>query len=153
MSQMVHHLPLALAAFLLGVRRYLPSSLTGRFLPQNFVIGISGMVLLVVGLSFTLWARWHLGANWSGTVALKDDHSLVCTGPYKYVQHPIYSGVLLAICGTAAIIGEWRGVVAFGAAVTALVYKSWIEEKVMREVFPEYEQYRRETAALVPFVF
>jgi protein-S-isoprenylcysteine O-methyltransferase Ste14 len=86
-------------------------------------------------------------------VTLKNDHSLVRTGPYKYVRHPIYSGILLALFGTAAIIGEWPSVIAFGLAVATLVYKSRIEERLMREKFPEYEEYRRETAALVPFVF
>ena len=73
--------------------------------------------------------------------------------PYKYVRHPIYLGILLGICGTAAVIGEWQGVLALGLSLAALMYKCKVEERTMRAAFPEYEAYRRETAALIPFVF
>jgi protein-S-isoprenylcysteine O-methyltransferase Ste14 len=86
-------------------------------------------------------------------VTLKDDHALVRTGPYKYVRHPIYSGLLLAVCGSAAVAGEWRGILALGLAIIAVLYKSRVEEARMRETFSEYGAYCRETAALIPFLF
>lgn len=152
-SQMLHRVPLVLAACLMGARRYLPSPLTDRFLPRSSMIDILGIGTVVAGLGFAVWARWYLGPNWSGTVTLKDDHSLVRTGPYKYVRHPIYTRVLLGVCGAVAVIGEWRGVLALGLTLVALVYKSRVEERRMRDAFPEYEEYRRATAALVPFAF
>jgi protein-S-isoprenylcysteine O-methyltransferase Ste14 len=86
-------------------------------------------------------------------VVVKEDHALVRTGPYARVRHPIYSGLLLAFLGTAVAIGEWRGLVAVALAFVALVRKSAEEERRMRETFPDYEQYRRETAALIPLVY
>jgi protein-S-isoprenylcysteine O-methyltransferase Ste14 len=94
----------------------------------------------------------HLGRNWSATVTVKESHTLIRTGPYRYVRHPIYSGILLALLGTAVAIGERRGFVAVAVALVGIAWKASVEERRMRETFPEYAQYRRKTAALVPFV-
>jgi protein-S-isoprenylcysteine O-methyltransferase Ste14 len=152
-SRLLHRVPLALTALLLVGGRQLPSLLRERFLPQNSAGAVLGLVMLVAGLGFAVWARRHLGPNWSGTVTLKEDHTLIRTGPYSYVRHPIYSGILLALLGTAVIIGEWRGLFAFAFALAGHAYKSKVEEGRMREIFPEYDQYCHETAALIPWVF
>jgi len=152
-ARLAHQAPLVLTALLFGMRRDLPMYLTRRFLPANFAIDIFGVMLVFAGLSLSVWARANLGSNWSGTVALKENHSLVRTGPYQYVRHPIYSGILLGICGIAVVIGEWRGLIGFASALAALMHKSKAEEKIMRQTFSEYEEYAGETAALVPFLF
>jgi protein-S-isoprenylcysteine O-methyltransferase Ste14 len=152
-SGLLHRVPLILAALLLLGGRLLPFPLRERFLPQTSAWPVLGLVMLVAGLGFAVWARRHLGPNWSGTVTLKEDHALIRTGPYNYVRHPIYSGILLALLGTAVVIGEWRGVLALALAFTGLAYKSKVEEGRMREIFPEYDQYCRERAALIPWVF
>jgi protein-S-isoprenylcysteine O-methyltransferase Ste14 len=152
-SGLLHRAPLVLTALLLVGGRQLPSFLREGFLPQTSEGAVLGLVMLVAGLGFAVWARRHLGPNWSGTVTLKEDHALIRTGPYRYVRHPIYSGILLALLGTAVVIGEWRGLFAFALAFAGLAYKSKVEEERMREIFPEYDQYRRETAALIPRVF
>lgn len=100
-----------------------------------------------------MWARWHLGRNWSGIVSLKEGHALVQTGPYRSVRHPIYSGLLLALVGTAMAIGQWRGVLAVACALIALLWKIHVEEEHMRQTFSEYEAYRERTAALIPLLF
>jgi protein-S-isoprenylcysteine O-methyltransferase Ste14 len=152
-SQLVHRVPLVFTVLLLVGGRQLPSLLRERFLPETSAGPVLGLVMLVAGLSFAVWARRHLGPNWSGTVTLKVDHALVRTGPYSYVRHPIYSGLLLSLLGTAVVIGEWRGLLAFALAFAGHAYKSKVEEGRMREIFPEYDQYCRETPALVPGVF
>ena len=153
MSRMVHRAPLALAIFLLSTKHGMPPVLTDRFLPPSPALGIVGLALVATGLGFAVWARWYLGTNWSSVVTLKDDHALVRTGPYKYVRHPIYSGLLLAVCGSAAVTGEWRGILALGLTIFAILYKSRVEEARMRETFSEYDAYCRETATLIPFLF
>lgn len=150
-SRLLHRLPLGFAALL-----FLPPPLapimTGRCLPPGPLFPALGAILVAVGLSFATWARRHLGANWSGSVTLKENHSLIQTGPYKYVRHPIYTGMLLAFVGSAVAIGEWRGILAVALALLAFLHKIRVEEVGMRKTFPEYEQYRRTTAALIPFV-
>jgi protein-S-isoprenylcysteine O-methyltransferase Ste14 len=77
----------------------------------------------------------------------------VTSGPYRFVRHPIYTGLLLAFIGSALARGDWRGVLAVAIAFAALWRKLRIEERWMREEFgAAYEEYARRVAALVPFV-
>jgi protein-S-isoprenylcysteine O-methyltransferase Ste14 len=152
-SELLYRAPLILAVILLAAPSALPSALTRRVLPAGGLIALLGPVLVAAGLGFAAWARRHLGRNWSASVVVKEDHALVRSGPYRRVRHPIYTGMMLAILGTALAIGEWRAALAVPLAVMSFVLKSRMEERRMRETFPEYEQYQRETAALVPFVY
>jgi len=71
--------------------------------PQTPISFWSGAALVAIGLIFAGWARAHLAGNWSGTVTLKQDHSLTRSGPYRLARHPIYTGLLLAILGSALL--------------------------------------------------
>lgn len=152
-AELRHRGPLILAALLLAAPRLVPKVLTRRFLPVGPVFPVLGVVLLAGGLGFTVWARRHLGRNWSASVVVKEDHALVRTGPYRFVRHPIYTGILLAFLGMVVTIGEWRGLVALALAFVSFLVKSRAEEARMRETFPEYDAYARGTAALVPYVY
>jgi protein-S-isoprenylcysteine O-methyltransferase Ste14 len=152
-SQALHRVPLGLCLILLAMPQGLPAILTERVLPPGPVFPIAGAVMVPAGLGLAVWARRHLGQNWSANVTVKEGHALIRTGPYRRLRHPIYSGILVAMAGTAMAIGEWRGVVAVVLALTAFIHKSRLEEDRMRMAFPEYELYRSETAALIPFVF
>ena len=152
-ARLRHRVPLMLVALLMGAPGLLPPPLTRRFLPAGPALPMFGAVLVAAGLGFSIWARRHLGRNWSVSVVVKEDHTLVRSGPYARVRHPIYTGMLLALVGTVVAIGEWRGLAALALALLAFAWKSRAEEERMRETFPEYEQYRRETAALIPFVY
>ena len=79
--------------------------------------------MVAAGLAFAVWARVYLGRNWSGTVTVKQDHELIRSGPYGFVRHPIYTGLLLAMLGTAIAIGEWRGLVAFALFTIGFLLK------------------------------
>jgi len=144
---------LLVAVLLMSAGHRLPALLCVRFLPPGPWLMAFGAVLTALGLGFAIWARVHLGHNWSGTVTLKDDHALIGTGPYRRVRHPIYSGVLLALAGTVLAVGEWRGVVALAIVFVAVLRRVRVEEQHLRATFPDYDQYRRETAALIPFIF
>jgi protein-S-isoprenylcysteine O-methyltransferase Ste14 len=124
-----------------------------RFIAPGLVGYGLGLAVIAAGLGFAVWARVYLGRNWSGTVTIKQDHELVRNGPYAIVRHPIYSGILLALLGTAIAVGEWRGLLAFAAIAAGFLIKMRAEERFMSEVFGEqYARYRREVPALIPFV-
>jgi protein-S-isoprenylcysteine O-methyltransferase Ste14 len=132
-----------------------PVSLRGRFLPltESGIWGGSGAALVLGGLLFTIWARVHLGRNWSDVVTLKEGHDLITTGPYGLVRHPIYTGILLGFAGQAIARGEWRCVIGVLIAAWAFWRKLRIEERWMLELFGEkYRSYRQRVAALIPFV-
>jgi len=152
-SRLLHIVPLTLAVALLWLPKSPIPGLGGRFLPAGPWPFWLGAVLTLAGLLFTVWARVHLGRNWSAEVVVKEGHALVRTGPYRYLRHPIYTGLLVAFLGTAITIGEWRGLVAFLVMLVSLGIKSRAEEARMRETFPEYAQYQRESAAIVPFIW
>jgi protein-S-isoprenylcysteine O-methyltransferase Ste14 len=152
-SQLLHRVPIILAAILLAAPGWLPRPLMRRFLSESGLFPALGVALLAAGLGFSVWARRHLGRNWSAQVVVKEDHALIRSGPYRHVRHPIYTGVLLAFLGTVVTIGEWRGLLAFLFALVSFAVKSRAEEHRMQRIFPEYQQYRRETAALIPFVY
>jgi protein-S-isoprenylcysteine O-methyltransferase Ste14 len=152
-SQLLHRGPLILAAILLGAPGWLPRVLTKRFVPNGILFPALGTALLAAGLGFSIWARRHLGRNWSAQVVVKEDHALIRSGPYRHLRHPIYTGILFAFLGTVLNIGEWRGLLAFLFALVSFALKSRAEENRMAGIFPEYQAYRRETAALIPFLY
>lgn len=152
-SRLGHIIPLTLAAALLALPNFPIAILGERFLPFGVWPFWAGVVLTLGGLLVTVWARVHLGTNWSGTVTLKLEHELITSGPYGFVRHPIYSGLLLAFIGSALARAEWRGLLAVALAFWAFWRKLQIEEQWMRERFGgAYAEYARRVAALVPFV-
>jgi protein-S-isoprenylcysteine O-methyltransferase Ste14 len=152
-SRLAHIVPLGVAAWLLAMPTLPGDALSGRLLPRTLTVYLIGTAITAVGLGFSVWARAHLGRNWSGTVTLKEDHELVRGGPYRFVRHPIYTGLLVAFAGSAVARGEWRGVLAVAIAFIALWRKLKLEERWLEETFGEaYARYRSEVPALVPFL-
>src|SRR5579871_3841744 len=96
-SRLAHILPLIVSAWLLADRHTPLGPLNDRFVPYAYWPPTVGVVLTAAGLLFAIWARLTLGGNWSGIVTLKKDHELIIRGPYRWVRHPIYTGLLLAL--------------------------------------------------------
>ena len=153
-SRLTYLLPLAVSVYLLVARDLPIEILNDRFVPRTAWTFALGSGLTGLGLLFTVWARRHIGTNWSATVTIKEGHELVTTGPYAIVRHPIYTGLLLALVGTALAIAEWRAILAIAFALVSFVRKLRVEERWMREHFGEsYRAYCQRTDALVPFVW
>lgn len=152
-SRLVHVLMVICACYLLlpGARN--AGVLVQRFLPDSDATMLAGAVLTAAGAAVAVWARITIGSNWSGTVTVKEGHELIRKGPYRVVRHPIYSGLLLALLGTAVAIGEVRGLAALALAFGAFWWKSRTEEAFMSQTFGDrYAQYKRQVKALIPFV-
>jgi protein-S-isoprenylcysteine O-methyltransferase Ste14 len=114
-------------------------------------IHILGLVILVAATAFTIWARLELGAMWSSAPAVKEEHQLRTSGPYRVTRHPIYTGLLAMLLGTGLLIGDGRVLVAFPIYVVLVEIKLHIEERLMLAEFPDdYPRYRRQVPQLVP---
>jgi protein-S-isoprenylcysteine O-methyltransferase Ste14 len=121
--------------------------------PQGLITFWAGAVITAAGLMFCVWARVHLGRNWSSAVTIKEGHELIVTGPYALVRHPIYTGLMFGFLGTVLALAEVRGVLGFLLITLTHFYKLRLEEKWMRAQFGEtYEAYSSRVAALVPYV-
>ena len=153
-SRLTYTAPLWVAAWLLVSSRIPTRALNGRFVPRAAWLYVVSVALVALGLGFATWARVYLGRNWSAAVTLKRDHELVKSGPYRWVRNPIYTGILVALAGSALARGQWSGVLAVAIAFGSFWYKARLEERVMHEAFgAEYDAYRRDVASLIPFVF
>jgi protein-S-isoprenylcysteine O-methyltransferase Ste14 len=146
-------LPLLIGGVLIGARRAPWAGwLAMRLWPHAPLPPRIGLALVVVGLAFAVWARVHLGRNWSGIVTVKQGHELIRTGPYALVRHPIYTGIIAAVIGTAIVSATVRAALGVAIIAVSLVVKSRVEERFMRETFGgQYARYREEVPALVPF--
>ncbi len=113
---------------------------------------VLGLCLFVLGLGLAIWARRHIGPSWGLPMSQQDEPELVTSGPYRWVRHPIYSGILLAGVGSAAALG-WRWLVAVGLAGVYFVYSAVMEERYLSAELPDsYPSYKHGTKMLVPFV-
>lgn len=131
-----------------------PAWLHGQLWPPSAWTFLGGAAVCAAGLLFSVWARNHLGRNWSRSVQVKQGHELIQTGPYRLVRHPIYTGLLVAFLGTAIAISELRGLLALVILTGAIWAKLRLEERWMRAEFGvHYDAYARRVHALVPFVF
>src|ERR1700722_15221066 len=113
-----------------------------------------GAAVTVAGLLFAVWAREHLGRNWSRSVTIKQGHELITTGPYAVVRHPIYTGILTGFLGMAIAISQVRGFIVFVLIFLVFWIKLRMEEQWMRSQFGETTiPYAHQTATLVPYLF
>lgn len=142
------------AGFALARRRAMPVAGGAILWRPTPTLAVLAGVLTGFGLLIALWSRTVLGANWSATVVLKKDHELIERGPYRYVRHPIYTGVLLMILGSAILWGTLVGTIVFGVSVLALWSKARREERLLTSHFPDaYPLYRlRVKSAIIPFL-
>jgi len=122
-----------------------------RVLPESPILTWLGVLLQVFCFLLALWSRMTLGRNWSGEVTTKVDHQLVREGPYRRIRHPIYTGAIGMYLGPFLIAGRLQGVLALALIAIAYTRKIRMEEQVLsREFGPAYDDYRRQSWAVIP---
>ena len=146
-------IPLLLGWFLLAKGHRLSDPLNHRVIPHVDALALVGAVLCVAGVLFCVWARFTLGRNWSGVVTLKGGHELITSGPYAFVRHPIYTGLLTMFLATVIVLGHVAGIIAIPFVLVSFWIKLRYEEKLMLEKFPnEYAAYQQRVKRLIPFI-
>jgi protein-S-isoprenylcysteine O-methyltransferase Ste14 len=154
MRRFLWHLAFVAGALLLGLPDRGAAWFDHRFLPYSAAASAFGAVMVGAGLALSVWARRHLGRNWSGEVMLKQDHELIQSGPFRLIRHPIYAGLLLALLGTALVRGEWRGLAGCLLFGIGFIRRILIEDRWMQQAFgAEHARYRARTDRLIPFIF
>lgn len=149
--RLLYGIPVFIASYLMFGEILVLPWLGTRLYPLTLPVATIGVVLTALGIALAIWARFYIGQNWSSAVTVKVDHQLIRTGPYAWVRHPIYSGILLGIIGTALIRREPRGFIAVLIFWFAFRVKSRMEESFMLRTFgPEYEDYCHNTGGLIP---
>ena len=118
----------------------------------NPILGAVGVALCMLGIALAIWARIYLGNNWGMPMTLKKNPELVTTGPYSYVRHPIYAGLLLAMLGSALATNLfWLVILIFVGAY--FIYSAVQEQKNMLREFPvAYPAYMKRTKMLIPYL-
>jgi protein-S-isoprenylcysteine O-methyltransferase Ste14 len=125
--------------------------LAKRFLPDAPWIGATGVAITAAGVALAIWARRHLGQNWSATVTLKEGHELIRSGPYGRIRHPIYTGMLIAFAGTALALGEYRGLLGFAIATSTFFFKARKEERYLVQEFGDrFQEHICHTGMFLP---
>lgn len=157
-SGMIHRVPLIIACILIFAqnRGGIAPVLAQNVLPQTMAMAmqLGGLAVALLGVGFAIWARLHLGTMWSSAVTLKPEHKLIQSGPYALVRHPIYTGALVALVGTAVTIGTLQAFLSLPMFALALILKLSQEERLMAATFgAEHDAYRRRVKRLIPFVW
>jgi protein-S-isoprenylcysteine O-methyltransferase Ste14 len=118
----------------------------------NPPLAAAGVLIAASGLAFAIWARLTIGRNWGMPMSLKEGAELVTSGPYAYVRHPIYTGVITMMLGSVLVFPAWLPIL-----VVACGYFIWsgkAEEKIMLNEFPEaYPAYMARTKTIIPFIW
>jgi len=151
-AQRLEHAIPALLGFLLIFRAGSGGGwLTRPVMPDNETLMAIGVALTMLGLLFTVWARFALGSNWSGTVTIKAGHQLIRRGPYRFIRHPIYTGMLVALLATVITQRLVTGLLGFAIVFIALWRKAKREESFLSQEFgPAFDEHRRHTGMFLP---
>ena len=122
-----------------------------RFMHRTLASVIAGLILLWMGISLAIWARYHLAEYWSARITIKEHHQLIRTGPYARLRHPIYSGLILAAIGSAVVIDQWRCVLGVCLILTGYCIKARKEETMLTQQFGEaFREHQKHAGFLIP---
>jgi protein-S-isoprenylcysteine O-methyltransferase Ste14 len=113
-------------------------------------LGWSMVALTAAGIAFAWWARIHLGKLWSGGVERMADHRVVDSGPYRFVRHPIYTGLIAGAGALAAIQAKPWAIAGAGLFALGFVLKAKVEERFLERELGGYEAYRRRVSMILP---
>ncbi|HVZ16193.1 MAG TPA: isoprenylcysteine carboxylmethyltransferase family protein, partial [Terriglobales bacterium] len=148
MIQLIFLIP---GCLLLFVHRYRVGPLQLAVLPRLPIVATIGVAMTFAGVAFAIWARYCLGSNWSSQVAIREDHELIQSGPYQWIRHPIYTGIIVGAWGSAIVAGELGAFIGVILVMVGFAYKSKQEELRLAETFGDsFTVHQRRTGMFLP---
>ena len=118
---------------------------------RTYALAATGVALTWAGIGLAVWARFHLGQYWSARITIKEDHQLIRTGPYARLRHPIYSGLDLAVLGSALAIDQWGCLIGVILVAGGYWIKARKEEVMLGAQFGEaFREHSKHTGFLLP---
>lgn len=150
------------------IREYLPPALNAiagiGVLLISFVVELRfqvntrlakqiGIVVVMLGMLLVVWSVYHLREAFLGEVEpIRED--IVQGGPYRFIRHPVYLGMTVALTGAAISLRSWLGlIVVFGVFLPSVIYRAKLEENSLRRKHGnKWETYAHETGFIVPFL-
>jgi protein-S-isoprenylcysteine O-methyltransferase Ste14 len=112
----------------------------------------AGVVVMWLGLAVRVWAIASLGGSFRTTVEVDPGQTVVSRGPYRWIRHPSYTGLLLIVAGFGLTIGSWPALIACVVIpLPAVVWRIHVEEAELDRVLGEaYRTYASDRARLIP---
>jgi protein-S-isoprenylcysteine O-methyltransferase Ste14 len=125
---------------------------SGSLMVHSPALEAVGTIVFLSGLAFAVWARLHLGRNWGMPMTERAEPELVTSGPYRFVRHPIYTGILAGVLGTALAVNLYY-LIPLAVMTAYFAYSATVEERLLTASFPEaYLRYKAHTKMLIPFL-
>lgn len=142
------------AVFFLGVIFYIvrPQSLAWAELPLPAWLQWLGVVIGVASLPLLVWTQQTLGSNFSPTLQVRSDHTLVTSGPYRYARHPMYTALFLSMLAILLLTRNWLvgGVPLLGLCVIVGLRLPGEEEAMIEKFGDSYREYMKRTGRFLP---
>jgi protein-S-isoprenylcysteine O-methyltransferase Ste14 len=119
------------------------------------LLRIAGVVVMWLGLALRIWAIAALGGAFRTTVEVEPGQTVVSSGPYRWILHPSYTGLLLIVAGFGAALGNWLSLTACVLLpLPAIVWRIHVEEAELNRVLGEaYRTYQSDRARLIPWLW
>jgi protein-S-isoprenylcysteine O-methyltransferase Ste14 len=118
-------------------------------------LATAGVVVMWLGLALRVWAIAALGGRFRTTVEVEHDQTVVSSGPYRWIRHPSYTGLLLIVAGFGTALGNWLSLAACVVLpLPAIVWRIHVEEAELSRVLGQaYRAYQSDRARLIPGVW
>lgn len=141
---------------LFGLVAFGPATLPGRSVwaePGRTVAIVAGMILGGLGGLLVFAGLFSLGSNLTAVPRPKDDAHMVEHGAYRWVRHPIYSGIIFGAFGLGLLRGGWLALLYAFILFFFFDIKSRREERWLREKYVDYADYQQRVRKLIPFLY